>query len=75
MRLNAGVCEVSGVALDPEAFGVDRVTNEIVSGVSGEYRNSLTLIMHPRLLNYYKSVDTTRIINSKHPLNLHIYTF
>ena len=70
-RLNANVngnliCEVSGVELTAEAFGIDRVINNIVSGVSGEYRRTHTIIIHPRLNDFkegggrkiFKSVET-----------------
>ena len=53
-RLNANgdgnmVCEVTGMVLTPSNWGVDRVINGIVPGVSGEYCNRHCLIMHPRL--------------------------
>ncbi|KAJ3012925.1 UNVERIFIED_CONTAM: hypothetical protein HDU68_000942 [Siphonaria sp. JEL0065] len=43
------VCENSRVELSPEVWGVDRVVNERVVGVSGSYCNGHCLIVHPRL--------------------------
>ena len=54
------VDEVTGCELTPDTWGVDRVVNGIVPGVSGEYRNSHTLITHPRL-NDFKEVRISRI--------------
>jgi len=53
-RLNANIegnleCELSGVTLTPTTFSIDRVINKSISGISGEYCNSHTLIMHKRL--------------------------
>jgi hypothetical protein len=54
IRLNANsagnlVCEVTGAELTPSNWGVDRVINGIVPGVSGEYCKRHCLIMHQRL--------------------------
>lgn len=53
-RLNSNasgnlLCEVTGITLTPDTFGIDRVINGTVPGVSGEYRNEHCLIMHLRL--------------------------
>ena len=74
MRLNANaegnlVCEVSGVELVPEAFGVDRVINGVLPGISGEYRNSHTLVIHQRL-NDMKESGGRKVFASVETMNL-----
>jgi hypothetical protein len=77
-RLNANVngnlvCELSGIELTPDTWGVDRAINEIVAGFSGEYRNSHTIFMHQRLNDFkesggrkiFKSVETLEIEKSR----------
>ena len=80
-RLNANaagnmVDEVTGLELAPTNWGVDRVINEIVPGVSGEYRSSHCIITHKRLNDMkesggrkiFASVDTMNL--EKHRRNL-----
>ncbi|KAJ3017379.1 UNVERIFIED_CONTAM: hypothetical protein HDU68_011724, partial [Siphonaria sp. JEL0065] len=55
-RLNAYdngnlVDEISGRELTPENWGVDRIINGIVPGISGEYTNSQIIITHQRVNN------------------------
>jgi hypothetical protein len=74
MRLNANsvgnlVCEVSGVELVPGAFGVDRVINGVLPGISGGYRNSHTLVIHPRL-NDMKESGGRKVFASVETMNL-----
>jgi hypothetical protein len=74
MRLNANsvgnlVCEVSGVELVPGAFGVDRVINGVLPSISGEYRNSHTLVIHPRL-NDMKESGGRKVFASVKTMNL-----
>jgi len=74
IRLNANsagnlVCEVTGAELTPSNWGVDRVINGIVPGVSGEYCNRHCLIMHQRLndakesggIKVFASVETLEL--------------
>jgi hypothetical protein len=43
------VSEVTGITLTPTTFAIDRVINQSIAGISGEYCNSHTLITHRRL--------------------------
>ena len=73
-RLNANAAgnmmdEVSGVELSPDTWGVDRAINEIVPGVSGEYRNSHCIFLHKRL-NDMKESGGRKVFASVDTLNL-----
>ncbi|KAJ2991046.1 hypothetical protein HDV02_004004 [Globomyces sp. JEL0801] len=59
-RLNANtkgnlVCEMTGIELTPDTWGVDRAINGIVAGISGEYRSSHTIFVHQRLNDFKES--------------------
>jgi hypothetical protein len=77
-RLNANVngnlvCETSGCELTPKTFGIDRVINGIVKGVSGEYENDQIIITHQRLNDFkesggrkiFKDVETLEMEKSR----------
>ena len=73
-RLNANangnlVDEVTGCELTPQKFGIDRVVNGIVRGVSGEYESSQIIITHQRL-NDFKESGGRKIFKSLETLEI-----
>lgn len=73
-RLNANengnlVDEISGIELTPYNWGVDRVINGIVTGVSGEYRNEHCVLTHQRV-NDMKEADGRKVFASVETLTL-----
>ncbi len=67
------VCETTGCDLSTDEFGIDRVINDIIAGVSGEYEKSQIIIIHRRLNDFkqgggrkiFKSVETLEIEKSR----------
>ncbi|KAJ3120234.1 hypothetical protein HK100_012889 [Physocladia obscura] len=73
-RLNANengnmVDEITGAELCPDDLGIDRVINGIVAGLSGEYCNGQTLIVHRRV-NDMKEADGRKVFATLETLEL-----
>jgi hypothetical protein len=67
------VDEITGCELTPQTFGIDRVVNGIVRGLSGEYENNQIIITHQRLNDFkesggrkiFKDVETLEMEKSR----------
>ncbi|TPX57297.1 hypothetical protein CcCBS67573_g09267 [Chytriomyces confervae] len=75
-RLNANangnmVDEMSGIELTPDSWGVDRVINGVVAGISGEYRKEHCLFTHQRL-NDFKEAGGRKIFATVETLRLEL---